>query len=91
MRSLNRWNWLRRGTWVSGRMNWRAFFHVLVFASLLGAHVYTALGVHATVLRPTDADEYDYMRAALSVFHGSGSYWLSPPPRTPCGFGPTRH
>ena len=83
VRSLNRWNWLRRGTWVSGRMNWRAFFHVLVFASLLGAHVYTALGVHATVSRPTDADEYAYMRAALSVFHGSGSYWLSPPPPPP--------
>ncbi len=80
MRSLSCWNWLRRGTWVSGRMNWQAFFHVLVFASLLGTHVYTALGVHATVFTATDADEYAYMRAALSVFHGSGSYWLSPPP-----------
>ena len=59
-------------------MNWKTLFHVLVFASLLSGHVYTAVGVHHTHLPPKDSDEYYYIDAAVSIFQGS--YFSSPQP-----------
>ena len=62
----------RRGFRVSRRMNWKTLFHILVFASLLSGHVYTAVSVHYTGLPAEDySSQYYYINDAVSIFHGS--------------------
>ena len=52
-------------------MRRRAFSHILVFAFLLGAHVYTTVVVHAPHWRLVDPDEFYYINAALLILDGS--------------------